>query len=161
MAERRERALKRRVVKLTGGILLAFSLSMCAVTLVTLAGNLQLWNTGRKTEGQVTRMVKVSGRNGPRWYPVFEFTDNHGRHAVRDARVASDRYSFKVGDQVTVIYDPRNTARALIDNKELFWTHHLRVLIAASVVAACSAGWMWLGLQWTRDSRHRKMKLLW
>jgi hypothetical protein len=77
----------------------------------------RLKTTGVPTWGEVTSLEKTHHRAHSDTYLVFRFTTPSGRLIVgRSPSVtANDRTNWKVGDPVSILYDPKNPAYFSVD----------------------------------------------
>jgi hypothetical protein len=103
-------------------ILCLFFGGMAAVAGVTMMGdNLYLVQAGLRTTGVIVANEQVwTGRGGHKYDPVARFVARGGQtYVVRDT-VGADPPEFRVGEKVTVYYDPQDPQRALIDSDHLW-----------------------------------------
>lgn len=82
--------------------------------------NKKLVNTGVRTHGQVIDYKMSSGKAGRIW-PVVSFETAEGT-PVRFESLCRLRYSgYSMGQSVPVVYDPKDTRLAEIDEPERLW----------------------------------------
>jgi hypothetical protein len=68
---------------------------------------------GRAT-GRVVAIDEEPGMDGPTWYPVVRFTPPGGRTVEFRCSVGTYTRWYRVGQPVTVLFDPRSPDRAKI-----------------------------------------------
>ena len=69
----------------------------------------------------VTAFATGMGRSGYLYYPVVEFKTASGQTASFQSSVGSSPAGYSVGQQVKVLYDPRNPQEAEIDDLSSQW----------------------------------------
>ncbi len=69
-----------------------------------------------RATGAVVDLAKSAGQRGYLYYPVVEFEAAFGLKTRFQAQVGSNPAGYKVGQQVTVLYDPQNPEKAEIDS---------------------------------------------
>ena len=72
-------------------------------------------------DGRITSFATEMGRSGYLHYPVVEFKSPSGQSISFKSSVGSSRTGYSVGQQVKVLYDPRNPMEAEIDNVTSLW----------------------------------------
>lgn len=83
--------------------------------------------------GIVVDLKPSSGENGgPGYYAVFEFTDTDGAKHQATTNWASSPPAYSVGEHVTILYSPRNTADARVSGFLSLW---LTTIIFCAVAA--------------------------
>jgi hypothetical protein len=66
-------------------------------------------------EGQVIENRYVRSRSSGGYLAVVRFTDGSGQMVTHEDWVSMNPATFRVGEHVTVYYDPRNPRNAVID----------------------------------------------
>lgn len=74
-----------------------------------------------ETPGRVVEMRAVSDSDGTTHMPVVEFTAPSGDRAQFESGFSSSPPSYRVGDAVTVLYDPQNFKDARIRSFLSLW----------------------------------------
>ena len=71
--------------------------------------------------GVVTELVKEMGQRGYLYYPQVQFTTASGQTISFKSSVGSNPATYRAGQNVEVIYDPRNPQQAEIDSLTSLW----------------------------------------
>ena len=71
-------------------------------------------STAQEVQGTITQMVYHSDSDGGGYAPVFTFRTITGQEISASENLYSNPPQFKVGQIVTVLYDPENPNRARI-----------------------------------------------
>jgi hypothetical protein len=116
--------------------------------LTMMGDNLYLVQAGVRTTGVIVANERVwTGHGGHKYDPVARFVARGGQtYVVRDT-VGADPPEFRMGEKVTVYYDPQDPQTALIDSD------HLRLLPVALLVVGTFFG---LGGAWPLLPRQRR-----
>lgn len=72
----------------------------------------------RQTMGVVKSLIEREGDEGSLWHPQVEFQTAEGARAHFVSELGTQRAFYSVGQQVKIIYNPRNPAQAEINS---FW----------------------------------------
>lgn len=72
-------------------------------------------------DGLVTAFATEMGRSGYLYYPLVQFKIPSGHTISFQSSVGSSPAGYSVGQQVKVLYDPRNPQEAEIDNLSSLW----------------------------------------
>jgi Protein of unknown function (DUF3592) len=108
----------------TGAIFCIAGLAILAAAYIP-AHRLLLLRTGTRTEGTVLRLESntsnTPGNNHPGLYPVVQFTSTDGTIVHFLSRAGSNPSPYKVGDHVTVLYQPGKQDTAMIDRGVRNW----------------------------------------
>ena len=124
--------------------------------LITMGGLMWLIRTAvfvsgsDKSAGQIIAMERTKGSRGV--YPVFTFTDSSKN--VRTQRSGIPEHSFKVGERLTILYDPANPKHAEIDTFQTVWLPPFEV----TGFGLLFGGFSWIMLLLTGTSNRGKSK---
>lgn len=80
----------------------------------------QVANSSSAT-GVVTELVRGMGQRGYLYYPQVQFTTASGQTVSFNSSVGSNPAGYAVGQNVEVVYDPRNPQQAEIDSATSLW----------------------------------------
>ncbi|MGH6859964.1 MAG: DUF3592 domain-containing protein [Phyllobacterium sp.] len=105
-----------------------YKLAMSLVTLVLFCG-FGLWvlhvrsfvNSARQGRGHVVRMVEEPTKSGRVYKPVIEFQTAEGDRITFESSSGSAPPAYRVGEDVTVFYDPSDPQSALPDDWFALW----------------------------------------
>jgi Protein of unknown function (DUF3592) len=96
--------------------------------------NLHFVQTGLRTTGVVVANHRVHGRGGGTYYPQVRFVLPGGQtYEVRGTTDGADPPEFRVGQNVTVYYDPQHPQTALIDSWKDLWLFPLLWIVMGTV----------------------------
>lgn len=102
---------------------------------IWLAYNLWFVAHASKTTGHIVAMQPSHGPHGDIEYsPVFSFNDASGIVHTQKCSMSSSEYSFEVGENVTILYDPARPLHSKIDSFGTLWFGPLFV-IGASLIS--------------------------
>jgi len=74
-----------------------------------------------KTEATVVDVEKSTSDDGAMYYPVFSFSDKNGnRHRIH-SKMGSYPPAYKIGDTVTIFYDPQIPEKTKLDSFVSLW----------------------------------------
>src|ERR1017187_537590 len=119
-----------------GFIFTVTGLAIIAFTYVPAHRLLQL-RTGARATGVVTGLETNTGNNSdPSFFPRVQFTGQDGAMVRFVDRTGSNPASYKVGDQVTVLYRPGDLSSATIDRGLHNWEPVVMLLILGSIATA-------------------------
>jgi Protein of unknown function (DUF3592) len=104
----------------TGAIFCIAGLAIFATTYIPVH-RLLLLRTGTRTEGTVLRLEENTSNNNRGLFPVVQFTSTDGAVVHFLDRAGSNPSPYKVGDQVTVRYQPGKQDTAMIDRGFRNW----------------------------------------
>ncbi len=86
---------------------------------------LEKTQNGVRADGEVvsieSRYSSTSDSSGYTYYAVVKFFDDQGRSTRFQDNVGSSTPLYKRGDEVTVLYDPMNSDKAMIDRGLMNW----------------------------------------
>lgn len=103
-------------------------------------------NTAQEAQGTVVQMVYSHSSDGGGGYaPVFTFRTITGQEITASENLYSNPPQFKVGQTVTVLYDPENPNRARI--KKGFNLYFVPVLLGFLGLIFGCIGVIFLGIQ--------------
>ena len=90
-----------------------------------------------------------SSDDSPSYHAVIDFTDQSGRTITYTDSVGSSPPMYSTGDKVTVLYDPLDSASAMIDRGIWNWLVPLLIAALGALLAGASA---WSYLKRSRSS---------
>jgi hypothetical protein len=102
-----------------------------------------LVETGIRTEGQVVKIYSEVDINTKAnvYYPIIEFADQKNRSITFRDKIGSTPSEYNVGETVTVLFDPNNLGKAMIDRNVWNWLPAFILLIlGTAVVFSCIQG---------------------
>ncbi len=106
-----------------------------------------------RTEGHVVRVESVYNASAEgssyTYYPVIEYADFTGRVSTFRSKVGSNPPTKKIGDSVTVMYDPDRPGQAQVDRGILNWLIPGGLLLAGLWL-------LWVSLKIQMGIFHRK-----
>jgi len=91
----------------------------------------ELITTGIKTTAKVIDLIEISGDDGYTYKPVFEFTDRAGAKITFKSTVSSSPAPYKIGDNVTIIYDNNGDEKKVVS----FWGLYRWAIILFCIAA--------------------------
>ena len=122
---------------------------------VTMMGNnLYIVQAGLRTPGVIVANEWGSTAHNHTYYPVVRFVARGGQtYVVRgaDGGLGADPPEFRVGEKVTVSYDPQDPRRALIDSDHL-WLLPVATLVGGTFFGLAGA---WDVLRAGRCTQHK------
>ncbi|MGV7222625.1 MAG: DUF3592 domain-containing protein [Nitrospinales bacterium] len=132
---------------------------MLLIGLALLCGGIYLGNeqykmeqVGVSAEGSVIRFERVTNHssegNSFTYYPVVRFEDEQGNAVTFKSRVGSSHPTNEQGDIVSVIYNPQNPEKAMIDSG---WWNWFPTIGCASA----SLLFLWINIQTYIGTRRR------
>jgi hypothetical protein len=123
----------------TGIIFSVMGLAIIAFTYVPAHRLLQL-RAGARATGVVTALETNTGNNSDSgFYPRVQFTGQDGAMVRFVDRTGSNPASYKVGEQVTVLYRPEDLSSATIDRGLRNWEPVVMLLLLGSISTAMGA----------------------
>jgi translation initiation factor IF-1 len=96
------------IFSLLGGVFLA-------IGLFQVVGAAAFKSKAESAEGVVVEIERRSDSDGSSYYPIVRFTPKNGEEIEFTGGIGSSPPSFKTGQKVKVLYDPRNPESARID----------------------------------------------
>jgi hypothetical protein len=123
-----------------GRIFCLFFGGVAVVAGVTMMGDtLYLVQAGRHTTGVIVANERVwTGHGGYQSYPVVRFVARGGQTYVVRSSFGADPPEFRVGQNVTVYYDPQQPQTALIDSDHL-WLLPVVLLVVGNFLGLAGA----------------------
>lgn len=91
----------------------------------------ELISTGIKTTAEVIDLIEISGDDGYTYKPVFEYTDRTNTKIIFKSKVSSSPPSYKIGDNVNIIYSKDNDERKIVS----FWGLYRWTIILLSIAS--------------------------
>lgn len=91
----------------------------------------ELVSTGIKTTAEVIDLIQISGDDGYTYKPVFEFTDRTNTKITFKSKISSSPPSYKIGDNVNIIYSKDNDERKIVS----FWGLYRWTIILLSIAS--------------------------
>lgn len=91
----------------------------------------ELISTGIKTTAEVIDLIEISGDDGYTYKPVFEYTDRTNTKIIFKSKVSSSPPSYKIGDNVNIIYSKDNDERKIVT----FWGLYRWTIILLSIAS--------------------------
>ena len=76
----------------------------------------RLLRNGIRTDGIIMQLINDGLSKSPTYYPVIKFITEKDDQVIEKYKVGVNRYMYKEGEEVRVIYDPLNPARFLLDD---------------------------------------------
>ncbi len=115
------------------------AIGMLLVCLLTYRHTSRFVEDALPADGTIVELIEREGEDGPYFYPVFTFTDDAGA----TQKIYSSHGSFpprhKVGDSVTVLYDPADPEDAKINSFMSIWFWPFLTGIIGSVILVGSS----------------------
>jgi hypothetical protein len=129
-----------RGLKIFNAVFLMTGSVLLAVGMYVTASRFHLQRVGISAHGQVIRLQASLDSKGTSYYPVVEYMTHDGKMATFTSRVGSSPPSFRVGEEVGVIYDPDHPEDAYIRTFWQFWGLSVLMLGLGVVFAGISTG---------------------
>lgn len=112
---------------------------------------------GQRAEGRVVNIHSEyssdsDGGGSYVYYPVVEFHDTNDRAITFRDRIGSNPASYRIGDMVTVLYDPANPGKVFIDLGAWNWLPSIVILIVGMLI-------VWFGVNGLLSIRSRIISL--
>ena len=76
----------------------------------------RLLNKGIRVNGTVFQIIHDGNSTSPTYYPVVRFLTEGDDQVTEKYKNGGNKYLYKEGDKVKVIYDAQNPARFLLDD---------------------------------------------
>jgi hypothetical protein len=76
----------------------------------------RLLNQGIRVDGVVFQLIHDGNSISPTYFPVIRFTTEQNDLVTEKYKIGGNKYIYKEGEQVRVIYDALNPARFLLDD---------------------------------------------
>lgn len=140
---RRERQSRARaqLARLTPLLLLG-GVGMIALGAYASRTLLKLEESGLRTTGRVTSVSASTSSSGTTYHPIVAYCDIAGRTIVFRDAAGTNPPTHHVGDRVTVLYQPGDPPRAIIDRGVWNWLPEVVLyLLGSAFVAAGFAAW--------------------
>lgn len=150
--------VRKRILLVVGAGLVVMGLAFGTVAGVLAAGTAQFLAGAQPAEGVVTSLdaKRVSTddlrRERYSYRPVVTF-DAEGQEHTFTGRVGSDPPQYEVGEQVDVLYDPRDPSAARLASGFAYWFELIFGLVALVLVTVGGA----LIVTWSRRATLRRL----
>lgn len=110
--------MKNKLPGLVGGIFLFIGICMLISAIIAYVNNVSFIETAEKTNGVVTELILRKSA----YYPVIQFRTTTNEVINFNSPVGSLPPSYRVGEEVTVFYDPANPYSATLNGFWSKWT---------------------------------------
>lgn len=121
--------------------MLLVSLMLIYFALKNYNSSKELLADGIKTRAKVIELIRVSSDDGYTYKPVFEYTDKLNNIVTFESSVSSNPPSYKIGDNVNIIYSRDSDERKVVSFWGLYrWTTIL--LCIASPLLIIGGGYL-------------------
>jgi uncharacterized protein DUF3592 len=130
-----------KVLKIISGVFSTVGLGMLVGSFFIFSNTSRFIAGAREAEGKVialdrSRSSSSSGSSSTTYRPVVEFTSGTGKRIEFTSNVGSSPPSHRVGESVTVLYNPADPYRARIKSFFQLWFGVLIVFLLGLVFAA-------------------------
>lgn len=127
-----------RVLKIVSIVFSTIGVLMLAGSLLIYANTSRFVGHAAEANGRVIGLDRSSGssNSGSTYRPVVEFTSAAGKRIEFTSNVGSNPPAHRVGESVTVLYDPTDPYQARIKSFFSLWFGFLMVLILGAVFSA-------------------------
>jgi type II secretory pathway pseudopilin PulG len=76
----------------------------------------RLLNEGIRVDGVILQLINDGNSTSPTYFPVVKFKTEQNDWVTERYKIGGNKYLYKEGDAVRVIYDPLNPGRFLLDD---------------------------------------------
>ncbi len=76
----------------------------------------RLLNKGIRVDGKIIQIIHDGSSTSPTYFPVVRFYTELNQPVTEKYRIGGNKYIYKEGEEIKVIYDPVNPARFLLDD---------------------------------------------
>ena len=120
--------------------------------LVWLAWTAAFMSRAAKAPGQVIAMERSEGseKDSAVYHPVFTFVDSAGIVHTQRSSFGSSRYSFEVGELVTIRYDSTTPKHSKMESFQTVWLGPIIVTGFGLLFGGFACFWLFM---WTRAAR--------
>ena len=110
-----------------------------------------------KAGGIVVEMVERRGDSGVMFAPVVAFSDAEGKEHKIYSTTSSYPPSYRVGEKVTVLYDPNSPDEGKLDAFFGLWLVPFILTVIGVTHSLIGVGLVYFGRRWRRTSNHAQL----
>jgi hypothetical protein len=97
-------------------VLFVMGLAALLIGIARSSDKRRLLNKGIRVDGIVFQIIHDGNSTSPTYYPVVRFVTEDNDQVTEKYKIGGNKYLYKEGDSVRVIYDAQNPGKFLLDD---------------------------------------------
>jgi Protein of unknown function (DUF3592) len=112
----------RLLLKIPAWLLMSSAIIFLTVSFFLYLHTQKFIQSANRTQGIITQLIEKKDHDTDSlYYPVCTFQDSRGNQHQIYSSMGSYPPSYKIGDKISVLYQPNNPEKAMIDNFSEKW----------------------------------------